>query len=68
MSQEKDILSVIIPTYNERDNIPVIIPFLSRVLRGKGIPFEIIVMDDDSPDVPLLHLRRYQRIIQNPDV
>lgn len=50
MSQEKDKLSVIIPTYNERDNIPVIIPLLSGVLRGKGIPFEIIVMDDDSPD------------------
>ncbi len=46
----KDKLSVIIPTYNERDNMPLIIPGVSEILRGKGIPFEILVMDDDSPD------------------
>jgi dolichol-phosphate mannosyltransferase len=43
-------LSVIIPTFNERDNMPLIIPRLSKVLRKKNIPFEILVMDDDSPD------------------
>jgi dolichol-phosphate mannosyltransferase len=43
-------LSVIIPTFNEKDNIPVIIPRLVRVLEEEGIPHEIIVMDDDSPD------------------
>jgi dolichol-phosphate mannosyltransferase len=46
----KEKLSVIIPTYNERENIPVIIPALSGVLKKEGIPFEILVMDDDSPD------------------
>src|ERR1700720_3498394 len=44
-------LSVVIPTYNERQNIEEIVSrvtaALDRVL-GKG--YEIIVVDDDSPD------------------
>jgi dolichol-phosphate mannosyltransferase len=43
-------MSVIIPTYNERDNIGIIIPRLASVLRKERIPFEILVMDDNSPD------------------
>ena len=43
-------LSVIIPTYNERENMPLIIPALTKVLGKKKIPHEILVMDDDSPD------------------
>ncbi len=41
-------LSVIIPTYNEAENIPVLIDRLKRVLND--IDYEIIVVDDDSPD------------------
>ncbi len=43
-------LSIIIPTFNERDNMPLIIPQLSKILNKEMIPFEILVMDDDSPD------------------
>ncbi|MFW3145517.1 MAG: glycosyltransferase [Thermoplasmatota archaeon] len=43
-------LSVIIPTYNEKENMSVIIPKLYKVLKKKDVPFEILVMDDDSPD------------------
>ncbi len=43
-------LSVIVPTYNERDNMGLLIPRLSRVLESESIPYEILVMDDDSPD------------------
>ncbi len=42
-------LSVIIPTYNEKSNISVIIERIIKTLEGK-ITFEIIVVDDDSPD------------------
>ncbi|MBI3619175.1 glycosyltransferase family 2 protein [Candidatus Peregrinibacteria bacterium] len=41
-------LSLILPTYNEAENLPELIPTLEHVLRG--MPFEIIVVDDDSPD------------------
>jgi len=41
-------VSVILPTYNERDNI---IPLITRIQKQlKDIQHEIIVVDDDSPD------------------
>lgn len=43
-------LSIIIPTYNERENIPILIDRLESLLVGASVPFEIIVVDDDSPD------------------
>jgi dolichol-phosphate mannosyltransferase len=41
-------LSVILPTYNEAGNIVLLLRELREVLAG--IEFEIIVVDDDSPD------------------
>jgi dolichol-phosphate mannosyltransferase len=42
-------LSLVIPTYNERENIEQILLETARVL--DRIPCEIIVVDDDSPDL-----------------
>ena len=42
-------LSVIIPTYNERENLPLLVDMLSSIL-GKSIEYEIIIVDDNSPD------------------
>lgn len=41
-------LSLILPTYNEAENLPLLLPKLQSTLAG--IPHEIIVVDDDSPD------------------
>ncbi|MGA8401341.1 MAG: glycosyltransferase family 2 protein, partial [Stellaceae bacterium] len=41
-------LSVVIPTLNERDNVPLIVERLNRAL--DGIAWEVIFVDDDSPD------------------
>lgn len=41
-------LAVIIPTLNERDNVPILVQRLNRVLAG--IAWEAIFVDDDSPD------------------
>lgn len=41
-------LSLIIPTYNERENLPGLIDDLKNTLQGNN--FEIIVIDDNSPD------------------
>ncbi len=41
-------ISIIIPTYNEADNIKPIIDQIS--LNLKKLPYEIIIIDDDSPD------------------
>lgn len=43
-------ISVIIPTYNERDNVVPLLEQLESVLDEASIAFEVIVVDDDSPD------------------
>ncbi|WP_342788403.1 polyprenol monophosphomannose synthase [Desulfurococcus sp.] len=43
-------VSILLPTYNERENIGILIPLIDSVLRGEGIEYEIIVIDDNSPD------------------
>lgn len=40
--------SLIVPTYNERENLPELFARVDRVLRGYA--FEMILVDDDSPD------------------
>ncbi|MFX0201266.1 MAG: glycosyltransferase [Candidatus Hodarchaeota archaeon] len=47
---ENPLTSIILPTYNEAENIKLIIPKLSRLLNQGKIGGEIIVVDDDSPD------------------
>jgi dolichol-phosphate mannosyltransferase len=42
-------LSVIAPTYNEAENIRPLLAALQNVLRG--IDYEIVIADDDSPDL-----------------
>ncbi len=41
-------LSLVIPTYNEAENLPILIDRLCSVL--SLIDYELIVVDDDSPD------------------
>src|SRR5262245_57023778 len=41
-------LCIVIPTYNERGNIPIVVERLRAGLAG--ISWELIVVDDDSPD------------------
>ncbi|ADV64668.1 polyprenol monophosphomannose synthase [Desulfurococcus mucosus] len=42
--------SIVVPTYNERENIRILIPMIHRALRDTGVDYEIIVVDDNSPD------------------
>jgi dolichol-phosphate mannosyltransferase len=42
--------SVILPTYNEKGNITELISAISKVLETEKIDFELIVVDDNSPD------------------
>ncbi|MEH1907802.1 MAG: glycosyltransferase [Nostoc sp.] len=51
ISGESIDLSLVIPTYKERDNIQNVVSILSQLL-DESIPgnYELIVVDDDSPD------------------
>ncbi len=41
--------TIVIPTYNERDSIPLAIAAVQRAMAGRS-DWEILVVDDDSPD------------------
>jgi dolichol-phosphate mannosyltransferase len=43
-------ISLVIPTYNEAEVIQETLRRAAEVLRGAGEPFELIVVDDASPD------------------
>ncbi len=43
-------VSVIVPTYNERENLPLLVEQLHEHLTTNGYRYEIVVVDDDSPD------------------
>ena len=43
-------VSVILPTYNESENIKLIVPQIFDVLTTSGLKGEVIIVDDNSPD------------------
>ena len=43
-------ITVLLPTYNERDNLPLLVEELIEVFNRQELEHEIIVIDDHSPD------------------
>ena len=43
-------VSVILPTYNERENLPTCVFLIDEALGNMRLPYEVIVVDDNSPD------------------
>jgi glycosyltransferase involved in cell wall biosynthesis len=43
-------ISVVVPVYNEEGNLPVLIPKLVEALKGPGLSYEMIFVDDGSSD------------------
>jgi dolichol-phosphate mannosyltransferase len=42
--------SIILPTYNEKDNIVELVHAIHRHLEPEGFNYEVVVVDDNSPD------------------
>lgn len=42
--------SIILPTYNERENLPLIVGLIFRALEKNRVFFEIIIVEDNSAD------------------
>ena len=57
MTSATDRCLVIIPTYNEKENIENII----RYVFGLSHPFDILVIDDGSPDGTAAIVKRLQQ-------
>ena len=43
-------VSVIVPTYKEAENLPILVPQIAAALGNRGWIWEVIVVDDNSPD------------------
>ncbi|CAG9463142.1 unnamed protein product [Pedinophyceae sp. YPF-701] len=56
-----DVYSVVVPTYNERENIPLIVWMLVDVFRDRPERLEVVVVDDNSPDGTRDVVRKLQR-------
>ncbi|XP_047474032.1 dolichol-phosphate mannosyltransferase subunit 1 [Penaeus chinensis] len=57
-----DKYSVLLPTYNERENLPIITWLLCKYFKENNINYEIIVIDDGSPDGTLEVAKKLQEI------
>ena len=46
----KELYSIILPTYNERENLPLIVWLIEKYLSRQEILYEVIIVEDNSPD------------------
>uniref|UniRef100_M4B7I2 Dolichol-phosphate mannosyltransferase subunit 1 n=1 Tax=Hyaloperonospora arabidopsidis (strain Emoy2) TaxID=559515 RepID=M4B7I2_HYAAE len=54
--------SVLLPTYNERENLPLIVWLLDKTFTENNLKYEIVVIEDNSPDGTLQVARDLQQI------
>ncbi|KAJ3207588.1 dolichol-P-mannose synthesis [Entophlyctis luteolus] len=57
----QDKYSVLLPTYNERENLPIITWMLVKSFKDNELDFEIIIIDDASPDGTLEVAKELQK-------
>jgi glycosyltransferase involved in cell wall biosynthesis len=50
MADKRELLSIIIPVFNEEDNVEPLYESLNRVLSTLGHPYEVIIINDASRD------------------
>ncbi|XP_032827010.1 dolichol-phosphate mannosyltransferase subunit 1 isoform X1 [Petromyzon marinus] len=55
-------VSLLLPTYNERENLPIVLWLIDQSLTQSGLAYEVIVIDDGSPDGTLKVARQLQDI------
>lgn len=54
-TSKSPILSIVVPTYNERSNLRTLVRLVATAL--EGLAWEMIVVDDDSPDLTWREVR-----------
>ena len=54
--------SVILPTYNERDNLPLMMSMLNTAFDEAALAYEVVVVEDNSPDGTLEVAKALQKV------
>src|SRR2546427_9880384 len=56
-------LSLVVPVYNERDNLPILVEEIGRALAGRGEEgrYEIVAVEDGATDGSLYVLNALER-------
>ncbi len=49
-NMKRPLISIIIPTFHEAENIPELVCQISNVLTGEHVDYEVIIVDDNSRD------------------
>lgn len=57
--------SILLPTYQEKDNLPLIVYLIFKTADEAKIDLEIVVVDDNSPDGTQQVVRELQKIYPN---
>lgn len=60
----EDLYSIIIPTYNEKDNVPFLIYMVINEMKRNNLQFEILLVDDNSQDNTAEVYKRLQEIFK----
>ena len=47
---KRTLISIIVPTFREAENIPVLLEKIDDNMKSSNLPYEIIIVDDDSQD------------------
>jgi dolichol-phosphate mannosyltransferase len=58
----KDKYTILLPTYEERENLPLVIWLIVKYLEESGYDYEVIIIDDNSPDGTLDVAKQLQSI------
>jgi dolichol-phosphate mannosyltransferase len=54
--------SVILPTYNERENLPLMMSMLNKAFTEASLDWEVVIVEDNSPDGTLEVAKQLQDI------
>ena len=60
--------SLLIPTYNERENISLLIQMIDTLLTKNKITYEIIIVEDNSPDKTIECVKEMQKLYGNEKI
>lgn len=61
MSENEKLLTIALPTFNERDNVIPLLEKIRRALEGKSYDYEILFIDDSTDETPQIIQKQMEK-------